>query len=124
MAMTFRGFYSEIGDFNHAEEEDGIDQARDEQSDDVFVMSGVDAALDQIPFAEESSGWRNADEREGSYEEADERKRHFLELAVHRREVSFTGLGKEDTSEKEYAERHEGVGYDVIDRADHARFVG
>jgi len=36
----------------------------------------------------------------------------------------LAGLGEKDTGEKEHAKRHERVGYDVVDRANHAGFVG
>ena len=123
MIVALGRFYAEVSNFDHAEEENGIDQTRDEQSDDVFVMSGIDAALNEIPFAEEASGWRNANEGERSYEKTDKRQGHLLELPIHCREVSLAGFGEKDSSEKEYAERHEGVGYDMVDRADHTRFV-
>ena len=50
MIVALGRFCAEVSDFDHTEEENGIDQTRDEQSDDVFIMSGIDAALNEIPF--------------------------------------------------------------------------
>ena len=106
-----------------AEEQDGVDQAGKQQCDNVFPMTGGDASLHEVPFAEKSTGRRHSDHCQRTDSKRRHGDRHACEQALHFIDGMTADAAEENAGGEKQAQRHESIADDVIARSDDAVVV-
>ena len=123
ITMSFCGFDSEVGDFDDSEEKDNVDE--ENQRNAITYSQFPEAtppwikyhllkkpAVGGMPMSE------NAPTKKPTMVSG-----ILVKKTVQGIEVSLPGLGENDSGEED-AQRHKGVGDDVVDRANQSHIIG
>lgn len=110
-------------DFKYLEEQNGADETGDDQGGGKMVGPFFKRPQDQIPFAEEPAGGRNAHNTEGGQDKAGHGPGHFSEESLQIRNVHLFNPVNHISHGKKEGEGHEGVVENMEDGPGHAELI-
>ena len=109
-----------VSDLDDPEKQNHIHKTTEQQRHHKTVMTGLNGAGDQIPFAKKTARRRNSNDGQCADHKGPHSERHFTKQPPHVFEGTSFYFVNNVTHNEEETECHQGIVYNVEDRSGHS----